>query len=90
MENMLTMKAQVLKKFRAPTGERKDGTKYGGETKVQLVGQMPLRNGETRMEMHTLTIRQNDDRFTEGELVSVPVVPFIMNQGKTIGYALAE
>lgn len=54
---MLMMRATVLNVFKAPEGQNKDGKSYGGEFKVQLQGVNVLRNGESRIDLITLTAK---------------------------------
>jgi hypothetical protein len=82
---MLTLTGTVIHAFTTPQGEAKDGTKYGGVDKVQLVVKRTLRNGETVMQQHDLTVSDKDyylDRI--GQSVSINVEPFAMQNGQSV------
>lgn len=51
---MLTLKGKLINTFVSPKGE-KDGKEYGGQDKVQIIGDVLLPNGETKVDMFTLT-----------------------------------
>ncbi|MCL1164473.1 hypothetical protein L2728_21995, partial [Shewanella chilikensis] len=53
--SMLTMNGQLLNMFVSPKGTNKNGDDYGGQDKVQILGDVSLPNGEVRKEMFTLT-----------------------------------
>lgn len=53
---MFTVKGQVLKVFQAPAGKTKAGEAYGGDNRIQLLGNVILKNGETKNELITLTM----------------------------------
>lgn len=71
---MLNMTGQLINVFKSPTGQTKDGKEYGGQDKVQVLGEVELPNGETRMEMFTLTTH-NLRKFEEfkGQKISFAV-----------------
>ena len=51
---MFTVTAQVVHVFRTPEKTNKEtGEVWGGQDKVQLLGDMPLQNGEYKKEMIT-------------------------------------
>lgn len=52
---MLNMTGQLINVFKSPKGTNKQGEEYGGQDKLQVLGEVELPNGETRMEMFTLT-----------------------------------
>ena len=53
---MLTLCGQVFGTFQSPVGvDKKTGEEFGGQAKVQLLCQLPLKNGEVRGELVTLT-----------------------------------
>lgn len=56
---MLTLVGRVENVYQAPKGvSKKTGEEYGGGSKVQLVCDMPLVNGEIRRELQTLSTDQ--------------------------------
>lgn len=72
--SMLTMNGTLLNIFVSPKGTNKEGNEYGGQDKVQILGDIPLQNGETRKEMFTLTAHDvSDFRPHINKQISVPV-----------------
>lgn len=72
--SMLTMNGQLLTTFVSPKGQNKAGEDYGGDDKIQILGDVPLPNGETRKEMFTLkTHNVSDFKNFVGKEISVPV-----------------
>lgn len=71
---MLTLCGSVARVFKAPDGKNKSGETYEGGYRVQLLAEVPLRNGEARLDLVTLST-DIPDRFTalQGEWVRVPV-----------------
>jgi len=54
---MYSVTGKVLKIFKSPEGHNsKTGEAFGGESKIQIMGENFLRNGEIQMEMITLTL----------------------------------
>jgi len=53
--SMLQMTGKVIHLFEQPKGTNKAGEEYGGQDKVQVMGETPLPNGESRFELITLT-----------------------------------
>lgn len=51
---MLTLTGQLINTFIQPKGE-KDGKEYGGQNKVQILGEVELQDGGSKMDMYTLT-----------------------------------
>lgn len=86
---MLTLTATVLNVFQAPEGVNKDGDKYGGGFKVQFQAENTLKNGETRIEL--LTLSAKDPRQFEqvkGKKVHVSVGAFV--SGRQIQFYIPE
>lgn len=53
---MLSLSGLVINVFESPKGvSKRTGEEYGGQDKVQIIGDLPLPNGEIRKEMITLT-----------------------------------
>lgn len=87
---MLTLAGQVFHTFTAPVGvDKKTGEEYGGGAKVQLLCNLPLKNGETRGELVTLT---TDDvsgfDALKGQRVRVSVGAYSLKGGVVGFYAL--
>ena len=53
---MLVLEGILINVFETPKGVTKDGKKYGGESKIQVMYENTLANGEKRTEMETLTV----------------------------------
>jgi len=82
---MLTLIGTVIHAFTTPEGQDRDGNKYGGQDKVQLVVQRTLRNGETVMQQHDLNV--SDKHYyleRHGQQVSIKVEPFAMQGGQSV------
>jgi hypothetical protein len=70
---MLTLKGKLINTFVSPKGE-KDGKEYGGQDKVQIIGDILLPNGETKVDMFTLTAHNvSDFKAYIGKDIRVPV-----------------
>ncbi|MCF1185037.1 hypothetical protein L0E83_16540 [Marichromatium gracile] len=72
---MLTLCGSVVRVFQAPDGvDRKTGETYEGGHRVQLLAEVPLRNGESKLDLVTLSTDQ-PGRFQElmQKWVRVPV-----------------
>ena len=53
---MLILEGILINVFETPKGVTKDGKEYGGESKIQVMYENKLANGEIRTEMETLTV----------------------------------
>jgi len=86
---MLTLHATVLNVFKAPEGKNKEGESYGGGYKVQLQGANVLKNGETRIDLVTLSSK-DPKPFQDalGKEIMVNVGAFV--SGKSIQYYIPE
>ena len=86
--SMLTLNGQLINSFRAPEGE-KDGKQYGGQYKVQILGEIALQNDESKRELVTLSTH-NKEYFDglEGKNISVPVGVFA--NGKSVTYFIPK
>lgn len=79
---MLTLSGTVLNVYQAPQGVSKAGEAYGGGYKVQLQASNELKNGETRIELITLTAKEPGAfRDLMGKVVRVPVGVFASGNG---------
>ena len=85
---MLSLKGQLINFFITPKGE-KNGSEYGGQDKVQIIGDVELPNGESRKDMFTLTTH-DIHKFKElvGREISIPIGVF--NTGKAIAYFIPK
>ncbi len=55
---MLTLKGTLLNIFTNSDFTKDDGTVVPGKTKLQLLVKMPMRNGQSKNELHDLSIPQ--------------------------------
>jgi hypothetical protein len=84
---MLTLCGQVFGTYESPVGvDKKTGEEFGGQAKVQLLCQLPLKNGAIRGELVTLT---TDDpqafNALQGREVRVSVGAYSLKAG-TVGF----
>ncbi|MEW5980649.1 MAG: hypothetical protein AB1898_33170 [Acidobacteriota bacterium] len=75
---MLKLEGQVVNVYKAPDFTPKEGEKKEGGHKVQLMTEMHLKNGETKMELVTLSVK-DPDRYEVGQTAEVPVGIFVRN-----------
>lgn len=90
MTPMFTLHAQVVHVFEAPKGiSKKTGEEYGGQDKVQVMGNIPLDNGQHRMELVTLTTDQGAAfQKLVGRSVTLPVAFYV--SGRAVGYYIPK
>lgn len=84
------MCGQVINIYENPKGvDRKTGEEYGGGFKVQLLADVPLKNGSTRNDLVTLTI-DNPAKFEpfKGDLIRIAVGAYSLREGQVGYYAL--
>ena len=85
---MLTLKGKIINVFQQPKGE-KDGKEYGGQDKIQIIGDVKLPNGENRIDMFTLTAHNvKDFEPFVGQDIVVPIG--VMATGKSIIYFIPK
>lgn len=73
-KEMLTLKGKLINHFVSPKGENKSGEAYGGQDKIQIIGDISLPNGETKVDMFTLTTQNIDDyKSLNGKDIRVPI-----------------
>lgn len=86
--SMLSLTGQLINVFNSPKGE-KDGKEYGGQSKIQILGEVVLQNGEAKNELVTLTTHE-PSLFSEltGKTISVPVSCFA--NGKSVTYFIPK
>lgn len=75
MKHMFTVTGQVVHVFESPKGLNKQtGEEYGGQDKVQIMGDLSLPNGEIRKELLSLTTEQGQElQKAVGRTVEAPV-----------------
>jgi hypothetical protein len=85
MNSMFMLTGNIVNVFVSPKGVNKSGEEYGGQDKVQIMGNIPLPDGEYRKQLVDLTTDQGDQiRKFEGKEVSCPV-SFFVSKG-SVGY----
>lgn len=72
---MLKLEGLVVNVYKAPDFTPTDGEKKEGGHKVQLMTDIYLKNGETRKDIVTLTVK-DPDLYTAGEVACIPVGAF--------------
>lgn len=79
---MFNLTGQVINVYQSPTGTTKEGKEYGGQDKVQILGAIPLDNGEYRNDLISLTTDQGDafQKLT-GKPVTLPVAFYSPSKG---------
>lgn len=86
MESMFTITGQVLNTFIQPGIVNKETGEQGkSSVKVQLMGEMPVQGGETRLDMVTLTVENQkiyDDLRTKR--IRVPMGFFAPQKGNIV------
>lgn len=78
---MYSVKAQVLNLFHSAATE-----KYDESFKVQLLGDVPLKDGQVKKDMLTLNVPQeiyNSLQGQEGKTVTLPIGFFVSNNRLT-------
>jgi len=79
MTPMFQLAGKVVNVYVAPKGvSKKTGEEYGGNDKVQIMGQIPLPDGEFKMELVDLSTDQGETlRKMEGKSVVCPVAFYV-------------
>ncbi len=78
---MFTLNGEIVHVFVSPKGvNKKTGEEYGGQDKVQILGNIPVDNGQFRKEIVTLTTDQGKALENSlGRFVSAPVASYARN-----------
>lgn len=86
--SMLTLSGTLINIFETPKGV-KDEKEYGGQDKIQILGEVVLQNGESRNDLITLTTHDKSlFESLKGKSIRVPVSVFA--NGKTITYFIPQ
>ncbi|WP_063528598.1 hypothetical protein [Pseudoalteromonas sp.] len=86
--SMLTLSGQLINIFESPKGV-KDDKEYGGQDKIQILGEVVLQNGESRNDLITLTTHDKGlFEDLKGQTIRVPVSVFA--NGKSITYFIPK
>lgn len=88
MLSMFTVTGQVLKTFvQEGRVDRETGELGKDAVKVQIMGEMPVQGGDSRMELITLTVEdQKSYDALRGKRVRVPLGFFSPSKGNIIYY----
>lgn len=82
---MLQINGQVMNVFTVEAGKDKDGKDYDERSKVQLMGQVALQNGDTKLDLMDLTV---DDVSAwsglVGKQIAIDVGAFAPSKGNII------
>lgn len=83
MKPMFTLNGKLLHVFETPKGvNKKTGEEYDSQDKVQILGGVPLTNGQVRMDMVTITTHDIQNLKTMiGRDVRLPVGMFAQSKG---------
>ena len=86
MISMFTVTGKVLKTYIQPAVTDKETGAVGKPSvKVQLMGEMPVQGGESRLDLITLTV-ENQKTYDElrGKQIRVPLGFFAPNKGNIV------
>lgn len=87
--SMFTLTGIVVNVFTAPKGVNKNGEEYGGQDKVQIMGDIPLPDGHYRKELIDLTTDQGEALKKHlSQTVSCPVA-FYSSRG-SVGFYIPK
>ena len=83
---MFQVTGQVLHVYQEPDRtDTETGEIQKGKPKVQILGDVPLANGETRRDMVTLSVdRKSDYESLIGSTISVPLGMFSPGKGQVV------
>ena len=85
---MLTICGKIINIFTQPRGE-KDGKENGGQSKIQIIGDIDLPDGDKKVEMFNLTAHDITlFQALVGKQVNIPVGVF--NAGKSIMFYIPK
>lgn len=79
---MFLLQGKLINIFETPKGKTKDGENYGGDDRIQVMHEIMLSNGEKRVELVDLTVK---DVSPYKDKLNVPVsIPVTLSvwQGK--------
>lgn len=83
MKPLFMLNGVVVNVFVSPKGvSKKTGEEFGGQDKVQIIGDIPLEDGQTRKEMITLTTNQGEQlQKSINQPVTAPVAFYTAKGG---------
>lgn len=88
MQSMFTVTGQVVKTFVQPGGvDKETGETSPPTAKVQIMGEMPVRGGDSRLDLITLTV-ENKATYDglKGKRIRVPLGFFAPAKGNIVYY----
>jgi len=88
MLSMFTVTGQVMKTFVQPGGvDKETGETSPPTAKVQILGEMPVKGGDSRFDMVTLTVEKREEfEALKGKRVRVPLGFFAPSKGNIVYY----
>ena len=87
--SMLTLTGQVINVFETPAGVNKKGEEYESRKKIQLLGSVSLKNGDSRQELIDLTT-DTPKAFSEAVGRSIRVPVGVMASGRNVIYYIPK
>lgn len=86
---MLKLTGQLINTFKQPKGVNKEGEEYGGQNKVQIMGDVSLPDGSTRVDLYNLTAHNIMD-FADhiGKKISVDIG--VLASGRNVIYFIPK
>ena len=79
---MFVLEGTLINVFQTPKGKTKDGEEYGGDSRIQVLHENTLKNGEKRVDLVELTVSDTSPYKEKlNAPVSVPVAVSVW-QGK--------
>ena len=90
MNPMFQLSGKVVNVYVSPKGvSKKTGEEYGGQDKVQIMGQIPLSDGQFKLELIDLSTDQGDVLTKmEGRDVKCPVAFY--NSRGSVGFYIPK
>lgn len=88
MNSMFTVTGEVLKTFVQPGMVDKETGEVGEPSiKVQIMGEMPVQNGDSRLDLITLTVeKQKTYDDLQGKKIRLPLGFFAPSKGNIVYY----
>lgn len=88
MKSMFNMTGEVINVFVTPRGtSKKTGEEFGGDDKVQIMGDIPLDNNQSKKEL--IEIRTSDPKSFQvlvGKVVTLPISFYAPSKGVVVYY----
>jgi hypothetical protein len=85
--SMITLTGVLVNVFKAPARSDEEEAK----DKIQILGDLLLKNGETKKDLVTVTVKDASEyQGREGEVISMPVGAFAPAKGNVVFYALSR